>query len=165
MPKKLKGYRKSIRENCAAERGRFLILISLVAVKSSSPLQTGDMWNAHPNVLNGWFVLRQVIWTRRFAPLHSSVHGHKCLVVCLYQTQDFIIDTICSQVSLLAQSAWCEGLAKRKLLVTIEAFKREGKGRSFLKCGMPDSGETARISFTGKRDERGTSKATMSWLI
>lgn len=97
--------------------------------------------------------------------LYSHVWTHKCLAVCLYQTQDFIIDTIYWQVSLLNQSVWCEGLAKRKLLVTIEAFKREGKGRSFLKYGAPDNAETARISFTGKRDEPGTSKATMSWLI
>ncbi|XP_015779840.1 PREDICTED: uncharacterized protein LOC107357717 [Acropora digitifera] len=56
----------------------------------------------------------------------------------------------------LAQSAWGESLAKRKVLVTIEAFKREGKGGSFLKYGAPDNAETARMSFTGKRDEPGT---------
>ncbi|XP_067022412.1 uncharacterized protein [Acropora muricata] len=59
-------------------------------------------------------------------------------------------------VFFLVQSAWGEGLAKRKRLVTIEAFKREGKGGSFLKYGAPDNAKTARMSFTGKRDEPGT---------
>ena len=98
-------------------------------------------------------------------PLYSHLWTHKYLTVYLCQKQDFIIDAIYSQAFFLAQSAWGEGLAKRKLLVTIEAFKREGKGGSFLKYGAPDNAETARMSFTGKRDEPGTSKATMNQLI
>lgn len=64
----------------------------------------------------------------------------------------------------LVVSMFCQVLSlgnsrEKTFQVTVQSFEREYRAKSFLKCEKrPESGNVFRISFTGKKGERGTSK-------
>ena len=61
-------------------------------------------------------------------------------------------------------STFCQGVSlgdssEKTFQVTVQSFEREHRAKSFLKCEKrPESGNVFRISFTGKKDEPGSSK-------
>ena len=62
-------------------------------------------------------------------------------------------------VSMFFQGFSLGGSFEKVFRVTVQSFEREYKAKSFLKCERrPESEKAIRISFTGKRDEPGTSK-------
>lgn len=59
-------------------------------------------------------------------------------------------------ISLFFKFSLCGESTHGKFLVSVEACMREGRVKRLLTFGEPDNGKTAKISFTGKRDEPGT---------
>ena len=60
-------------------------------------------------------------------------------------------------VTLLQFISWCRA-DKTPTIVTVESFERENRGKRFLKTAWDKNTQAFKVSFTGKKEEKGTSK-------